>query len=64
MSQSFYSADRTTHYRVVGVAFISIIVVSLIGIGYFAKSEESASEPALGAGIPIATSDGGYAIVR
>jgi hypothetical protein len=64
MNHSFYSADRATHYRVIGSAFIAIIVVSLIGIGYFAKSDQLASAPSLKAGMPVVTSDGGYAIIR
>ena len=63
MNHSFYSADRATHFRVIGSAFIAIIVVSLIGIGYFAKPDQLALTPTLQAGMPVATSDG-YAIIR
>jgi hypothetical protein len=64
MNHSFCSADRATHCRIVGLACISMVVVSLIGIGYFAKSEQMASAPALQAGMPVVPSDGGYAIIR
>jgi hypothetical protein len=65
MNHSFHNADRATHHRVIGSAFVAILVVSLIGISFFAKSEQqSASAPTLKAGLPVATSDGGYAIIR
>jgi hypothetical protein len=39
--------------------------VCLIGISFFAKSEQqAASAPTLKAGLPVATSDGGYVIMR
>jgi hypothetical protein len=64
MSHSFHSADRATHHRVIGSAFVAILVVCLIGISFFAKSEHAALAPTLKAGLPVATSDGGYAIIR
>lgn len=64
MNHSFHSADRATHHRVIGSAFVAILVVCLIGISLFAKSEQAALAPTLKAGLPVATSDGGYAIIR
>jgi hypothetical protein len=65
MNHSFYSADRATHHRVIGSAFLAILVVCLIGISFFAKSgQQAASAPMLKAGMPVVTSDGAYAIIR
>jgi hypothetical protein len=65
MNHSFYSADRATHRRVIGSAFVAIFVVTLFGVGLFAKSErEAGAAPILKAGIPLATTDGGYVIIR
>ena len=65
MNHSFHSADRATHHRVIGSAFVAIVAVCLLGISFFAKSEQqAASAPTLKAGMPVATSDGGYAIIR
>ena len=44
MNHSFHSADRATHHRVIGSAFVAILVVCLIGISLFAKSEQAALE--------------------
>ena len=64
MNHSFHSADRATRHRVIGAAFVAILAVSLIGISFFAKSEQQAAAPTLEAGMPVVTSDGGYAIIR
>lgn len=65
MNHSFYSADRATHRRVIGSAFVAIFAVALLSAGLFAKSErEAAVAPVLKAGIPLATTDGGYVIIR
>ena len=65
MNHSFHNADRATHHRVIGSAFVAILAVCLVGISFFAKSEQqAASAPTLKAGLPVATSDGGYAIMR
>lgn len=65
MNHSFHSADRATHYRVIGSAFIAGLAVCLIGISFFAKSEQqAASTPIVNAGVPVATSDGGFVIIR
>jgi hypothetical protein len=65
MNHSFHSADRATHYRVIGSAFVAGLAVCLIGIGFFAKSEQrTASAPMISAGMPVATSDGGFVIIR
>jgi hypothetical protein len=50
---------------VIGSAFVAIVPVCLIGISFLAKSEQQpTSAPTLKAGMPVVTSDGGYAIIR
>jgi hypothetical protein len=67
MNHSLYSADRQTHRRIVGSAFIAIFVVTLFGVAAISKFEQRAPQPSIAvlrAGIPVATADGGYFIVR
>jgi uncharacterized membrane protein affecting hemolysin expression len=65
MNHSFHSADRATHRRVIGLACVTTLLVCLFGISFFAKSQQHAtSASALKAGMPVTTSDGGYAIIR
>jgi len=65
MNHSFHSADRATHHRVIGSACVATLVFCLFGISVFAKSEHHAtSASALQAGMPVTTSDGGYATIR
>lgn len=65
MNHSFHSADRATHRRVIGSAFVAIFAVTLFCVSLVAKSErEHAAAPILKAGIPLATTDGGYVIIR
>jgi hypothetical protein len=67
MNHSLYSADRETHRRIIGSAFVAIIVVTMLGAAVIAKSEQQSprsSVAVLRAGIPVATTDGGYLIVR
>jgi hypothetical protein len=52
-------------FLITGSAFVAILAVCLIGISFFAKSEQqAASAPTLKAGLRVATSDGGYVIMR
>jgi hypothetical protein len=65
MNHSIYSADRATHCRVIGSACLAAFFVVLLSMGLFAKSERQAtSGSVLKAGMPVATTDGGYAIIR
>lgn len=65
MNHSFYSADRTTHCRVIGSAFVAVVLVTLLSISVFSKSDQqAASAPIVRAGIPVITTDGGYLIIR
>jgi len=66
MNHSLYSADRETHRRIIGSAFVAIFVITIFGVGAISKlaQQPAPSSAVLKAGIPVATSDGGYLIVR
>ena len=62
-----YSADRQTHRRIVGSAFVVILIITIFGAAGISKFEQQPAQSSvavLRAGIPIATTDGGYFIVR
>ncbi|MCU1340375.1 MAG: hypothetical protein JWO19_5956 [Bryobacterales bacterium] len=65
MNHSLYSADRQTHRRIIGSAFV--VFITMLGAAVMSKFEQQparSSAAALRAGMPIATIDGGYLIVR
>ncbi len=67
MNHSLYSADRQTHRRIIGSAFVAIFFITMLGAAVMSKFEQQpaqSSAAVLRAGIPIATTDGGYFIVR
>jgi hypothetical protein len=67
MNHSFYSADRETHRRTIGTAAVVIVAVAMLGIGVMSKFDRQqgqTSAAVLRAGVPLATVDGGYLIVR
>jgi hypothetical protein len=67
MNHSLYSADRQTHRRIVGSAFVAIFIITMLGVTALSKLEAQPAQPSvavLRAGIPVATTDGGYFIVR
>jgi len=67
MNHSLYSADRQTHRRIVGSAFAAILFITMLGAAVLSKFEQQpaqSSAAVLRVGIPIATADGGYFIVR
>ena len=67
MNHSLYSADRQTHRRIVGSAFVAILFITTLGAAVISKFEQQparSSGAVLRAGIPVATTDGGYFIVR
>jgi hypothetical protein len=67
MNHSLYSADRQTHRRIIGSAFVAIVISTMFGVAAFSKLETRPAQPSvavLRAGIPLATTDGGYIIVR
>jgi hypothetical protein len=67
MNHSLYSADRQTHRRIVGSAFVVILFITMLGAAVMSKFERQPAQSSaaiLRAGIPIATADGGYFFVR
>jgi tellurite resistance protein len=67
MNHSLYSADRQTHRRIIGSAFVIIATITLLGVAASAKRETRLAEPSIAvlrAGIPVAIADGGYFIIR
>ena len=67
MNHSLYSADRQTHRRIVGSAFVAILIITVLSAAVISKREQQpvqSSVAVLRAGIPVATTDGGYFIVR
>jgi hypothetical protein len=47
MNHSLYSADRQTHRRIVGSAFVAIFVVTLFGIAAISQFEQQAAQPSI-----------------
>ncbi len=67
MNHSLYSADSQTHRRIVASAFVAIFIITMLGAAVISKFEQQpalSSIAVLRAGIPVATTDGGYFIVR
>jgi hypothetical protein len=67
MNHSLYSADRQTHRRIVGSAFVAILIITVLSAAVISKREQQpvqSSVAVLRAGIPVATTDGGYFIIR
>jgi hypothetical protein len=67
MNYSLYSADRQTHRRIVGSAFVAVLFITMLGTAAISKFEQQpakSSATVLRDGIPMATGDGGYFIVR
>jgi hypothetical protein len=68
MNHSIYSADRTTHLKVVIVALVAGIVVAGFSISARNTSDEgltqTASTPVMKAGKPVVITSSGNSIVR
>jgi len=66
MNHSMYSADRQTHRRIIGSAFVVICIVVLLSSAAITRHEQqqASSIAVLRAGVPVAITDGGYFIVR
>ena len=67
MNHSLYSADRQTYRRIVGSAFVAILIIAMVCVAVIAKFERHPAQPpiaVLRAGISVATTDGGYFLVR
>jgi hypothetical protein len=66
MNHSMYSADRQTHRRIIGSAFVVICIIIMLGTAAITRHEQqqASSIAVLRAGMPVAITDGGYFIVR
>ena len=66
MNHSIYSADRTTHLKIVVVALVAGIAVAGFGISARTSSDDSFSQTArvIKAGKPVAITSSGASVVR
>ncbi len=66
MNHSIYSADRTTHLKIVVVALVAGILVAGFGISTRATSSDDAVQTAkvMKAGKPVAVTSAGASVVR
>lgn len=68
MNHSIYSADRTTHLKIVVVALVAGILVAGFSISARNTSDEgltqTASTPVIKAGKPLAVTSSGSSVVR
>jgi hypothetical protein len=67
MNHSLYSADRQTHRRIIGSAFVLTATFALLGALASAKRETQPAESSMAtlrAGIPVAVADGRHLLIR
>jgi hypothetical protein len=66
MNHSIYSADRTTHLKIVVVALVAGIAVAGFGISARTSSDDSFTQTArvIKAGKPVAITSSGASVVR
>ena len=68
MNHSIYSADRTTHLKIVVVALVAAIAVAGFGISARNTSDEgltqTASNPVMKAGKPVVITSSSNSVVR
>ena len=65
MNHSIYSADRTTHLKIVVVALVAGIVVAGFGISARTGSDETyAQSRVIKAGAPVAVTNSNASVVR
>ena len=68
MNHSIYSADRTTHLKIVVVALVAGIVVAGFSISARHTTDEgltqTASAPVMKAGKPVVITSSGNSVVR
>jgi hypothetical protein len=66
MNHSIYSADRTTHLKIVVVALVAGIVVAGFGISARSGSDESYTQSArvIKAGQPVTVTSSNASVVR
>ncbi len=66
MNHSIYSADRTTHLKIVVVALVAGIAVAGFGISARSNSDEGYTQTArvMKAGKPVIVTSSGASVVR
>jgi hypothetical protein len=66
MNHSIYSADRSTHLKIVVVALVAGIVVAGLGISARTSSDDGYAQSArvLKAGAPVAVTNSNASVVR
>jgi hypothetical protein len=66
MNHSIYSADRSTHLKIVVVALVAGIVVAGLGISARTSSDDGYAQSArvLKAGAPVAITNSNASVVR
>jgi hypothetical protein len=66
MNHSIYSADRSTHLKIVVVALVAGIVVAGLGISARTSSDDgyAQSARAIKAGAPVAVTNSNASVVR
>lgn len=66
MNHSIYSADRTTHLKIVVVALVAGILVAGFGISAHNSTDEGYTQTArvMKAGKPVAITSSGTSLVR
>jgi hypothetical protein len=66
MNHSIYSADRSTHLKVVVVALVAGIVVAGLGISARTSSDDGYAQAArvIKAGAPVAVTNSNASVVR
>jgi hypothetical protein len=68
MNHSIYSADRTTHLKIVVVAIVAGILIAGFSISAHNTSDEgftqTASTPVMKAGKPVVITSSGSSVVR
>jgi hypothetical protein len=63
MNHSLYSADRQTHRRIVGSAFVATLIITMVCGAVIPKFERHSAQPSI-AVLRVATTDGGNFPVR
>jgi hypothetical protein len=65
MNHSIYSADRTTHLKIVVVALVAGILVAGFGISTrYTSSDDVQTARVMKAGKPVAVTSSGASVVR
>jgi hypothetical protein len=66
MNHSFYSADRSTHLKIVAVALVAGIAVSGLALSSRTNPDQSSEHTAavIKAGKPVAITSSGTSVIR